>query len=168
MASAVEGPHACRYRYQPMQGSSHHRSLIACPANAISAPPFFRQICQRGFSFSINAIFFARVQPFTVSRDRSPCMNFVKALVIYQPVAIILAGKSFNLAALVFQDSRDRCCSSFRYITYQSGSRRCKRQVLWSFRSTSANCHPERKSFASYAEATLLSKFDLTARSTAS
>jgi hypothetical protein len=30
-------------------------------------------------------------------------MNIVKALVIYQPVAMILAGKPFDLSSLVFQ-----------------------------------------------------------------
>ena len=40
-------------------------SLIAWPANSIGAPNFSAKSAQRGFFDSINAIFFALVQPFS-------------------------------------------------------------------------------------------------------
>ena len=37
---------------------------MGCPRNRISLPQFSARSCQRGFIFSISAIFFSRRQPF--------------------------------------------------------------------------------------------------------
>lgn len=85
--------------------------LIDWVGNAIRAPHFSAKSCQRGFSFSINAIFFSRRQPFN-------CFS--------RSIALQTCWRNHQTQRSYVPACGARCHYTFRCTTYPSGSRRCK------------------------------------------
>ena len=85
--------------------TSNYLLMIDSPANAICAPHFSAKSCQRGLS-ELNQHNLLLSSPafqllFTINR----IAHVIEAFVVNQPSAMILAGKPFELAALVLQNS---------------------------------------------------------------
>jgi hypothetical protein len=112
------GPFDCvGLRFANANSAQDDSLWIASPAKSISAPHFSAISCQRGFFDSINAIFFARLQPFNCFSRPNGFVDIVEALVIHQPVAMILVTKTFRFAALVLQ------CASENAVSYPNVKR---------------------------------------------
>ena len=75
-----------------------------CPGNLISAPQLSARSCQRGFSFSISQIFFpAPALDLLLAADGG--QSVLVALVIDQPMDLILPSKAFKRVVLMLTDA---------------------------------------------------------------
>jgi hypothetical protein len=76
-----------------------------CPRNSICRPQFSARSCQRGFIFSINAIFFSRRQRLICFSRPIPSVHVLVALVVDQTMALVLPGKALNRIVFVLMNA---------------------------------------------------------------